>query len=90
MDDLQVIKVVFVNTDSIDDRECICTLNNGTEVHISSCYESWEQWGGTRNELYVTMPIAERINDWLHGLEDEPDEMELLSLGLCEEYDDEY
>lgn len=37
MDDLQVIKVEFVNTDSIKDRECVCTLNNGTEVHISSC-----------------------------------------------------
>lgn len=33
----------------------------------------------------VTVDIAERINDWLHGEEDEPDEMELLSLGLCEE-----
>lgn len=80
MDDLQVIKVEFVNTDSIKDRECNCTLNNGTKVHISSCYESWEQWGGTRNELYVTMPIAERINDWLHGVGDEPDEIELLTL----------
>lgn len=80
MNDLQVIKVEFLNTDSIKDRECICTLNNGTEVHISSCYESWEQWGGTRNELYVTIPIAERINDWLHGVGDEPDEIELLTL----------
>ena len=60
MDDLQVIKVEFLNVDNIEDRECICTLNNGTKVHISSCYESWEQWGGTTNELFVTMPIATR------------------------------
>lgn len=89
MENLQVTKVEFINVDSVEDRECICTLNNGTEVHIASCYESWEQWGGTTNELFVTMPIAERI-DWLHGLEDEPDEWDLISLGLCEEDEDEY
>lgn len=88
MNDLQVIKVEFVDTGNIEDRECICTLNNGTEVHISSCYESWQQWGGTRYELMVTVDIAERINDWLHGVGDEPDEMELLSLGFCEERED--
>jgi hypothetical protein len=75
MDDLQVIKVEFVNTDSIKDRECICTLNNGTEVHISSCYESWQQWGGTRDELSTTAVIAECVNDWLHGIGEPPAEV---------------
>jgi hypothetical protein len=51
----------------ISDREVIATLNNGTTIHITSCFESWEQWGGTTDELYATAPIADHYNEWLHG-----------------------
>lgn len=57
-------------------REVLVTLNNGTEIHIAACHESWEQWGGTTEELYTTVDVAELYNEWLHG-GDEPDESDI-------------
>jgi hypothetical protein len=42
-------------------------LSNGAVIKAEGCHESWEQYGGTQEELYVTMPVVERHNDWLHG-----------------------
>lgn len=50
-------------------RKIKCILTNGTKIYIESCYESWQQCGGTIDELYLTMPIAEKFNSWLHGYE---------------------
>lgn len=58
--------------EKVEDREAIVTLDNGTEIHICACYESWEQYGGYKDELGATVDIADCINDWLHGIEDEP------------------
>ena len=58
--------------EKVEDREAIVTLDNGTEIHICACYESWEQYGGCKDELGATVDIADCINGWLHGLEDEP------------------
>ena len=57
------------------EREVVCTLDNGTEVHITDCYESWEQWGGNRDELACTVDVADCINEWLHGIGDFPAEV---------------
>ena len=48
-------------------RQLKIKLSNGTTIRAESCHESWEQWGGTVEELYVTMPTVEAHNDWLHG-----------------------
>ena len=48
-------------------RKVKCTLTNGTRIYIESCYESWAQYGGTTDELWATVPIAEKYNRWLHG-----------------------
>lgn len=48
-------------------RKIMVKLSNGTRITIEPCYESWEQYGGTTEELYITMPIAERYNGWLHS-----------------------
>ncbi|MBT9176518.1 MAG: hypothetical protein DDT20_00837 [Firmicutes bacterium] len=42
-------------------------LSNGTTIRAEACHESWQQWGGAVEELYVTMPTVEAHNDWLHG-----------------------
>jgi len=63
----KIVNVDFINENEIEDREVVVTLDNGTEVHICACYESWEQYGGTTDELRTTMPIAEKSNYWLHG-----------------------
>ncbi|MBO4544141.1 MAG: hypothetical protein J5725_13305 [Bacteroidales bacterium] len=66
---LKVKKVELQHKNCISRRRVKVTLNNGAIVYIESCYESWQQYGGTREELMLTMPIAERFNDWLHGIE---------------------
>jgi hypothetical protein len=62
----------FDNVDDVENREVIVTLNNGTEVHICACYESWEQYNGTTAELEITVDVANCANEWLHGIGDIP------------------
>ena len=72
MREYKITDVEFHDNGNIDDREVVVTLENDTEIHIAACYESWEQWGGTKDELGCTVDIADCVNDWLHGLESEP------------------
>ena len=51
------------------DRKLKVVLNNGRTICAQACCESWQQWGGTTEELRFTMPIIERHNAWLHGEE---------------------
>jgi len=48
-------------------RKIKVTLTNGTRIYIEKCYESWEQYGGTAEELKLTVPVANKYNAWLHG-----------------------
>lgn len=66
MDRLSVNQIVYIPEDDNGDRRVDVVLSNGTIVHITACCESWEQWGGTNEELKITMPIAEKCNSWLH------------------------
>lgn len=59
------IELLYVNQPNR--RKVKVTLTNGTRIYIESCHESWQQYGGTTEELYLTMPIAEKYNGWLHG-----------------------
>ena len=67
MEKLKIKKIEFLYEKQPNRREVKVTLNNGTKIHIVKCYESWEQFGGTIDELRVTVPIAEKYNGWLHG-----------------------
>ena len=64
---IRKIELLYVNQPNR--RKVKVTLTNGTRIYIESCYESWQQYGGTTEELYLTMPIAEKYNEWLHGKE---------------------
>lgn len=59
--------VSYLHENRKNGRELKIKLSNGTTIKACSCYESWEQWGGTRKELFITMPVVEAHNDWLHG-----------------------
>ena len=74
MRDYKITDIDIVNRKK-GEREVVCTLDNGTEVHITDCYESWEQWGGNCDELSCTVDVADCINDWLHGIGDFPAEV---------------
>lgn len=60
-------KIEYLHSNNKKNRELKITLSNKTVVRACACYESWEQWGGNKEELYITMPIVESHNAWLHG-----------------------
>ena len=60
-------RVEYLHENQPTRRQLKITLSNKTVIRAESCHESWEQWGGSREELYITMPTVERHNDWLHG-----------------------
>jgi hypothetical protein len=64
---MKVKKIEYLNGHQRSRRKLKITLDNGRIIYAESCHESWEQWGGTTEELYVTLPIVEAHNAWLHG-----------------------
>jgi len=62
-----ITNIEFKNVDNIEKREIVVTLSNGSIIHIIACHESWQQYGGTTDDLYVSMEVAEKYNGWLHG-----------------------
>lgn len=48
-------------------RKLKLLLSNKTMITAAACYESWQQWGGTKEELQITQDTVVRHNDWLHG-----------------------
>ena len=69
---IKVKKIEFLYVNQPKRRKIKVKLNTGSVVYIEPLYESWQQYGGYEDELYVTMPIAEKYNDWLHGFGDLP------------------
>lgn len=67
MREVKVSKIELRGVSRKEKRSIKVTLTNGTRITIAPCHESWEQYGGTRDELYITVPVAERFNAWLHG-----------------------
>jgi hypothetical protein len=65
---MNIKKIEYLSENRPSKRQLKITLNNGTIIRAQACYESWQQWGGTENELWATMPTVEAHNDWLHGL----------------------
>jgi hypothetical protein len=59
--------IAYLHENRPSQRQLKITLSNGTIVRAEACYESWEQWGTTTDELFITMPIVEKHNGWLHG-----------------------
>lgn len=70
---MQTIRSIsYLNERSKSRRQLKIRLSDGTlggtaVIRAESCEESWQQWGGTERELFITMPIVEAHNDWLHG-----------------------
>ena len=71
MNSLKIKKIELVGENRPKNRKVKVTLSNGTKITIVPCCESWEQFGGTTEELRVTVPVADRYNAWLHGAEEE-------------------
>lgn len=69
MIEIGIVKVDLLNENNIDEREVKVTMKSGSEIHIVACYNSWEQYGGLWEEEQATVPIAEKYNDWLHGID---------------------
>lgn len=67
MGEITIKKVQKLFKNQVNRRKIKVTLSNKTVIYIVSCYESWQQYGGTVDELRLTVPIAEKYNRWLHG-----------------------
>ena len=74
---MEVTEIKLLNANDVENRQVEVTLSNGTVIKIEKRYESWQQYGGTIEELGMTVDIAERYNNWLHGIEDIDDVTEL-------------
>lgn len=74
---MEVTEIKLLNANDVENRQVEVTLSNGTVIKIEKCYESWQQYGGTIEELGMTVDITERYNNWLHGIEDIDDVPEL-------------
>lgn len=59
--------ITYLRENQPSRRQLKFRLSNGATIYAESCYESWQQWGGTQDELYITMPTVEAHNEWLHG-----------------------
>ena len=70
MTTLKIKKIELSGENRPKNRKVKVTLSNGTKITIVPCYESWEQFGGTQDELRVTVPVADKYNAWLHGAEE--------------------
>ena len=60
-------KIELLNVEDVKKREVIVTMKSGSKIHIISCCESWQQYGGTLDELRETVSVAKKFNKWLHG-----------------------
>ena len=59
--------ITYLAENRVSKRQLKIKLSNGIIIRAQACYESWQQWGGTTDELNITMPIVEQHNNWLHG-----------------------
>jgi hypothetical protein len=62
---IKKVELLFVNQPSR--RKVKVTMTSGNKVYIEPLYESWQQYGGVLPELKLTVGLADKYNDWLHG-----------------------
>ena len=67
--EIQVTSITLLYVNNVSRRKIKVRLNTGSIIYISPCYESYIQSNGSLNELSVTVQIAEKFNNWLHGYE---------------------
>lgn len=68
--EIQITSITLLYVNNVSRRKIKVKLNTGSTIYISPCYESFIQSNGSFEEFNVTVPIAEKFNDWLHGRED--------------------
>lgn len=63
----EVVDVKYLNDSDVENRELKITLDNGTEITAVACMESFEQWGGTEDEMWSALPTIKENLAWLQG-----------------------
>ena len=64
---MYIKSIRYINQNRKNARKIKVKLNTGSTITIESCHESWQQYGGSTEELGFTVYLAESHNDWLHG-----------------------
>jgi hypothetical protein len=67
MSDTRIKSITYLGESRSSQRQLKLRLSNGATVRAAALYESWQQWGAGESDLYITMPIVEAHNEWLHG-----------------------
>jgi Ribonuclease HI len=63
----EIRDIRLLNHDKLSDRKVEVALTDGTVITIVACHEGFEQYGGTQREHAVTVDVAWRFAEWLHG-----------------------
>lgn len=53
-------------------REVHVRFNDGNVVKIGAYRESWEQWNAPARHRWRSVAIANKCNDWIHGVGEFP------------------
>ncbi len=64
---MNIKRISYIGENNKSRRKLKIKLSNNRIITAEKCHESWEQWGGNTEELFLTMPIVEQHNEWLHG-----------------------
>jgi hypothetical protein len=70
MKDVKIKKIEFLYRNQPKRRKIKVTLTDGSRTYIESCHEAWQQYGNVTDNLWLTVGLADKYNDWLHGIGD--------------------
>lgn len=59
---LYVRSITYYGENRKDRRKLKIKLNTGRVITAVACEESWQQWGGDKDELYASMDTVEAHN----------------------------
>ncbi len=54
--------IKFFGENNPKNRKIKVKLSSGATITIEPLYESWQQFGGTKDELWITVKTAEKYN----------------------------
>ena len=60
-------EIRLMNVSDIENRKVEVDLSNGTTVTIEALYEGFQQYNCNKIEAAITLSIAQKFNNWLHG-----------------------
>lgn len=67
MADLYIKEIRYFGVNRKSRRRLRFKLSNGAKPEAVPCYEGWEIYNATKQEILTVMDAVEFHNEWLHG-----------------------